>query len=118
MKHIQKLVVQAMFLGVGILVVFGLARGVWDLWMKRMIALERQNELLAVEKEHQNLLDRLTEATGSAFIEKIAREKLGLVKPGETVLIMPKAEERRINGKPDSDEQLVPNWKQWLRLFF
>jgi cell division protein FtsB len=49
--------------------------------------LERQNRVL------QDRIDRLSDAT---FLERIARECLGMVKPGETAFVIVPA-----HGKPD-----------------
>jgi cell division protein FtsB len=54
---------------------------------KQAAVLERQNQTL------QERIDRLSDAT---FLERIARECMGMVKPGETAFVVVPA-----HGKPD-----------------
>ena len=53
------------------------------------------------------------------FIEQQARDKLGLAKEGETIVIIP---EEKINQVLGMAKQVVeprlPNWQGWLRLFW
>ena len=67
-----------------------------------------------VEEKHAELENRLIEATSAAFIEKIARDKLGLVREGETVVIMDKSP---VIGNQSSVKE-ESNWRKWWGLFF
>ncbi|MFW5998791.1 MAG: FtsB family cell division protein [Bacillota bacterium] len=46
-----------------------------------------QDEIETTRKENEELKVKLKNIDDMEYIEKIAREKLGLVKPGETLLI-------------------------------
>ena len=46
-----------------------------------------ENEIQLAEKENQELKDYLANIEDDEYVEKIAREKLGLVKPGEMLII-------------------------------
>jgi cell division protein FtsB len=61
-----------------------------------------QNELQALVDENRKLETELAALKSDPrAVEKIAREKLGLVKPGEVVLILPDGWERRVRpAKP------------------
>ncbi len=48
-------------------------------------ALER--ELHALERENRALIEKVRLVQTDAYIEKLAREELGLVKPGETIMV-------------------------------
>ena len=48
------------------------------------------------------------------FIEKEAREKLGLGKPGEVVVILPKVEQRPSNAPATEGKA---NWRKWWELY-
>ena len=65
--------------------------------------------------KNMQLQEDLREATSPAFIEQAARDKLGLVREGETIVIMDKA-----SGGPKTPKnpQELPSWKQWWSLFF
>lgn len=49
------------------------------------------------------------------FIEIQAREKLGMVKPGEKIVIVPLKQEETTNTIEFDN---TPNWKKWWSLLF
>jgi cell division protein FtsB len=67
------------------------------------------------KQRKQFLEQRLYFVNTTQFIENQAREKLGLVKPGEHIVLAP---------PPISHEEKVaivdttPNWQKWWKLFF
>ncbi len=73
-----------------------------------------------MKQENAQLEAQIAQTQGSAFIEKQIRDKLGLAKAGEAIVVLPSADILRKlapqipveqNSLPD------PNWKQWLKLF-
>jgi cell division protein FtsB len=102
---------------VSVFVAVGLARSIVDHWHKRTIVTERQEALKREEERNRLLISRLQEATSSAFIEKEAREKLGLVREGDTVVLLDKTQNAQIHTQKEGDSRL-PNWKKWWNLFF
>lgn len=96
--------------------IISMTGSVWTIWQKRDIVRERSEILAKLEAENRELTKTLAETEKPAFVEKVAREKLGLVKPGETVVLVEKS------GQPaaisSQQEVSVPNWKRWWRLFF
>jgi len=59
-------------------------KNIWDLH-KQIESLEKQKaELIATQEE---LKQELQQASSMATVEKIAREQLGMVKPGESRII-------------------------------
>jgi cell division protein FtsB len=104
---------------VGIVSLFlslGLLRSIVDHWQKRNIVVERQEALKREQERNSELISRLEEATSSAFIEKEAREKLGLVKEGDTIVLLDTSQEAQLTIPRMKD--LTPNWKKWWKLFF
>lgn len=101
----------------GIVLLIALAQSVLSLWNKKDIVAERQQVLRQLEQENQKLKDKLAESQTPGFIERVARETLGLVKEGETMVII-----RPITQSDQSDqlktEENIPNWKKWWGLFF
>lgn len=63
---------------------------------------ELENSIDAAQEENKKLAEQLDNVNSDEYIEKMAREKLGLVKPGE-VLVMPV--ENEDEEKKDSDDQ-------------
>lgn len=115
LKFVQTRLFRLTFLCVCILLAIGIMRSVVTIWQKQGIVAERRAVLEAEQSKHAQLEAKLREATGAAFIERQAREKLGLVKEGETVVIMDKS-----SGASRSAEatEILPLWKQWWKLFF
>lgn len=99
-----------------IVVGVGIVRSVYTLSQKRGIITERQQVLAELTAKNRQLQEELKEATSPSFIEQAARDKLGLVREGETVIIMDKT---RVANSNDTENPLeLPSWKQWWRLFF
>lgn len=85
------------------------------LWARRGVVREREQELLGLQKENRDLEGSLKEAQGEAYVERIARDKLGMVRDGETIVIMPDREPNTENGEKG---KAAPNWKKWWQLFY
>ena len=74
------------------------------------------------KQENNRLSEQIREVESPFFEEKQARDKLGLAKPGETVVVLPDEATLRRLAPPQleqTDESLpAANWKKWLELFF
>lgn len=92
-------------------------RSLWEMWQRRDIFNERQEVRDALASKNEELKRELSEAQTPEYIEKVAREKLGLVKEGETIILMPPRKDSGQANIPAPDES-APNWKKWWRLFF
>jgi len=88
---------------------------VLDLWHRRDIVRKRQAELEHMIAENQKLEQQLSETKKGSYVERIARDKLGFVKEGEAVVLLPSSQ----NG--DSEQEggtTSPTWQQWWSLFY
>lgn len=102
---------------ISIILSIGIIRSIWE--RRTMWAfVDRREHILRQEQEKNALLrEKLREATSPAFIEKQAREKLGLARPEDTIVLMiPPAEEG--SGSGAADESALTNLQRWWRLFF
>lgn len=65
--------------------------------------------------ENEQLKKELDFKKSKEFAEAEIRNKLGLAKEGETVVILPRDQESKIQTaqKPE-----IPNWQKWRDLFF
>lgn len=70
--------------------------------------------LQAKKKEQDFLLQQLQYVKTSDFIEKEARNKLGMVKPGEYIVIAPPPQNPEVIQVRES----LQNWQKWAKLFF
>lgn len=71
-----------------------------------------------LESQNQFLKKKLSEVQSSDFIEEQVRNKLGFVKKGETVVVIPDEKLKLILGTSSSAQVRLPNWLGWIRVFF
>ena len=99
-----------------LLMINGLLHSIYDIWHKQDLVTSAQKQLDRAKLENQKLKAELSFAQTPQFLEEQAHNKLFLVKPGEQeVLISPS-----LTGKNQVQKQTqnIPNWQQWLNLFF
>lgn len=118
LRFFQTRVVQGGIIVVSLVVAAGVFRSVGTIWEKRGIVAERKAVLKAEQDKQASLERQLREATSAAFIERTAREKLGLVKPEEQVVIMDRTHPPAGGLNDPKTIQEFPSWKQWWKLFF
>ncbi|MBU1326534.1 septum formation initiator family protein [Patescibacteria group bacterium] len=110
---------------VSFILVVNVSRSMYSLWAKQDMVRERKDVLTQLQKENEELHRKLDDVQSQEFVEKEARNKLGLVKEGETIIIMPndpsagsgQANLQMTNGEKQKEER-VPNWQKWWGLFF
>jgi cell division protein FtsB len=75
--------------------------------------------LFSLELKNKELKDKLSEVKSPEFVEKEARDKLGLARDGETVIIIPEDKLKQVLGSTQKNiEAKLPNWLGWWQLFF
>jgi len=89
----------------------------------RAIRNEVAKEKERIEKlkaENEELQRKIEETQSDEFIERQIRDKLGLTKEGEIVVVLPDEEIlRSLAPKIENEEDTLPdpNWRKWLKLF-
>lgn len=92
----------------------------------KIVSAQRQVEgaRLLLQKEQakqQELKEKLTKVQSLEYKEREARDKLGLAREDEIVVIMPDEDVLRRISPRSTDARLKaprdPNWKRWLKLF-
>lgn len=114
------------FIGYGLwLMVIILAFSVFQNYRKVIetrAEIQKEREKVARTRvQNADLEHRVVEAQSSAFIEKQVRDRLGLARTGESIVILPdEAVLRSLAPKVDHEENTLPdpNWKKWEKLFF
>lgn len=79
-----------------------------------------KDKIAKIQSEDDKLLEELAHAQSPDFIEKEVRDKLGLGKEGEAMVVLPDAETLRKLAPQmpvEADTLPDPNWKKWLKLF-
>ena len=102
---------------VGLLVtIFGLSQSVVRLIGRKSMLKVKQEELVRLQKQQENLQNKLKLAQTPEFIEKEAREKLNLAKSGETIILVEEGETQAQTSQKETT--IIPNWKKWWQMFF
>ncbi len=89
--------------------------------LKQADKLGQATDLLRnLELKNESLKKKLTEVKSPAFIEQQARDKLGLAKPGETVIVITPEQLGTVLSAKQEEQQLkkLPNPQGWLHLFW
>ena len=97
-----------------ILTINGLVRSIYDLWRKQDVVVSAKITLEKEKKENERLKQQLVWVGSPEFIESEARNKLFMVKPGESGVILPA---ELIQKREKKEVVAIPNWKQWVNLF-
>lgn len=81
---------------------------------------QETKKLVNLQKRNMELKNKLSEVQSVGFIEEEARNKLGLAREGETVVIISQKEIDKVLGveKKQVEEPKIPNWQGWLKLFW
>lgn len=81
---------------------------------------KEKNKVEKMKEENARLEAQIAQTQGSAFIEKQIRDKLGLAKAGEAIVVLPDPEilKKLAPQMPVEEDTLPdPNWKKWIKLF-
>lgn len=101
--------------------IISMTRSTIGFWGKMSKIDEAEEKVAKLKMEQQALLEIKKDVDTEAFIEKEARERLGLAKEGDTVLILPPDEVLKKFAPKIEDElrqEELPIYKRWVRLFF
>lgn len=105
--------VNLIILMVGIFLIVNLTRSIIELLRAGDKIKETENQVAQLRYKNDELKKRLSEVQSPAYLEKIAREKLGLAKEEEVVVILPPYQ-----PPSKTQEENLPNWQKWWKLFF
>lgn len=73
-----------------------------------------------IDQENQKLTEQLQTTESEEFVEKQMRNKLGLAREGEIIIVLPEPDivKKLAPTLPQDEEvKLKPNWQKWLELF-
>jgi hypothetical protein len=107
--------IKATILIIAWLLIFSLAKDLWQVKKGFARIDEAQSRLKEEEAKNQMLKDKLAVVMTEGYKEKIIREQLNMQKVGEVVAVLPK------NGttaglEASNDEKTVENWEKWWTL--
>ncbi len=110
------------YIGLGIiaLMIISIVRNIGRVASIRKEVEKEKQKLEKIEAENKRIEEEIAKAQAPEFIEKQVRDKLGLVKEGETVVVLPDEEAlKKLAPKIETQEDYLPDpiWKKWLKLF-
>lgn len=88
---------------------------------------EVNNELAQTQKLKDDLEKEIKERESMTYLEKEARNRLNLIKPGERIVILPKrstpedvlsGDQSTATTDATTAKTKEPNWMKWKRLLF
>ena len=116
----RRQILPALVIVIGAYLTIVFSKDLADLMRSRGRIEEVEQEVTRLEGEQRVLVEELERVRTPEYIEKEAREKLLMTKPGETIVLLPPDDEGVVLGLEEatvSGEEDVPNWKKWARLF-
>src|SRR5258706_16376147 len=113
----MKRIIYILFIILSIAIIASLINSIYILWHKKDLLVQAQNQLTEEKKRHTELEKKLSVVKSSQFIEEEARNKLFLIKPGESELLIPSDTLPKQQQGIKNNKQDKPNWQQWLDLF-
>ena len=112
----KKTLCQLAILGFGFYLEIALSRELFSLVKKGERTKQMEQKATELETKKKELTERLEYVKSEEFVEKEAREKLNMAKEDEVIVVLP--EKLELRGQESEIDEDLPNWRQWLRLFF
>lgn len=103
-----------------ILLIVGLTKDIWQLSHADDRVKEAEQKLAKIKLEQQKLNSQLNYYQSPEFLETQIRDKLQMIKPGETMVVLPEgllSEATEDAQQPISNEEPA-NWQKWWQLFW
>lgn len=120
-----KILKSKFFIALLILAIGWLGFSLYKVWVKKMgidaeiEALRRKSRSL--EEENKQLTETIEYLRTDDFLEKEAKEKLNLQKPGEKVIIVNRESDavmrEAVKENDNGDNEPMPFWRRWFRYF-
>lgn len=112
----KKNLILILAIGVVILLIFNSARRILSFNSTAQKVEDEEARLLQLQQENEALKQELEYKKTQRFQEEEIRNKLGLVKEGEEVFVVP---DDKVEEKQDGEKKkVIPNWKKWQILIF
>ena len=103
---------------IALFIINSLIQSIFSLTQKNTVVEEAKRNLEAQKAENTRLKKQLAEVKDPSFIEKEARNKLFLVKPGEQVVLIPSPSPMPTGAEKVAKKIIKPHWVEWYEFFF
>lgn len=98
-----------------LLVIKNIATSIASLRQNSQIVISLKQQEIEEKEKKRFLEQQLKYVDTNEYIEQTAREKLGMVKQGEHIVLAPPTVEEEETTKTI---EYIPNWKKWWNIFF
>ncbi len=120
---INKLATYGFIFGI-VLIIISITKNSWQMYTASQRLTLAKQKVQQLQTQRYQLLVDLQKRNSPEFLEEQIRNKLNLIKPGETMLVLPsflkdtKNEAEFLTPKITSEEvEEIPNWQVWYELF-
>lgn len=113
-----KKIVFGLVIFVILVVVFNLVTQIFESTKSGERLSQAAENVYKLEGKNKQLKEKLSRVQTYQFLEEALRNKLGLAKPGETVVVIPEEKLKSVLGASQSAQIRLPNWLGWLKVFF
>lgn len=96
---------------IGSYFILSISRQIYRLYKTQDLVTNAQNKLDILKSEQQALKEQLDYQKSNEFIEKEARNKLGLVKPNEAIVVLPNDKSEDQSNLTSSDSNFGLWWQ-------
>ncbi|MFH0864385.1 MAG: septum formation initiator family protein [Candidatus Gottesmanbacteria bacterium] len=112
----KKKIINLLIIIIGLFLIINLTRSIREILQAGDRIKNTENQVNELQNKNKDLKKKLAEVESPAYLEKTAREKLGLAREGEIVVIMPSPNTViDLSGAHDAN---LSNWEKWRNLFF
>jgi len=101
-----------------LLVVSHLARRIHLWYQTEQEINQTKNRIAKLKQDNQSLNQKKEYYQSEEFIRREAREKLGMTRENELILLIPTPPDLSILKPKGEKYEQLPSWKQWWQLFF
>lgn len=115
----KKRIARILVLVLGFYFIVSLVQQILSLWKAEERIKIAQEKVEEAGRESEELAEKLKYVRSEEFVEKEARDKLGMGKEGETAVVVPKdLIEKEVEKAEKEEPKKVPNWRLWKEAFF
>ena len=114
---LNKKPIRILIIIIGIALIVSLSRSILKMFKAKDELRLAEQKIEELKKEAASLTEKKEFYQSEEFIEQEARNKLNMVKEGETVVVLPPNLKEILGEKENQPQVSLPNWRQWLNLF-
>jgi cell division protein FtsB len=101
---------------VALYLLYAVGKTLYQSYLVRKEVEDLKISIAEMQQSNKELSEKIIYYQSPSYQEKIARERMGMQKPGEQVIvILPEERPKEVNEDPDAG---LPNYQKWWNFFF